>query len=150
MLDVESALGTIVRTFVPDMTLLNSRLGEWYDRNPSHKYQPGDILVQNGPQIGFGQRAVAIIKDYYIDKACGGQYKVEMHTDGESTPDTDEIMRLSQEESHFKWNMEFLFKRVPRDMTPNEAVDLYPDTQKGPQIPPLVEKALSSILGKFE
>ncbi len=121
----ERAAGVIVRKVVPGEMLLMSRLGEWYEKNESHKYREGDVLMLRRPVFGFGVRPVAEIQGYDAsDKVSGGFYLVTMHADLRVDPNSDRV-RVSLDERHFKWNMENLFRKVPRGLSPDEALSLY-------------------------
>lgn len=102
---------------VPRELLLASRLGEVYSRNEIHRYHEGDVLVLRANSLGFGIRPVAVVKGYEIsENTKEGLYVVEMNSDREG--DTMEG-RTIEEERHFKWNIEFLFRKVPKGMASN-------------------------------
>jgi len=119
---VERGVAVVAR-IIPDKVLTSRVLYELYSQGEIHKYRKGDVLVLRGDYLGFGVRPVAVVKGYEISKDTGkGMYLVEMHSDREV--DTTEG-RTSREQEHSKWNMEFLFGKVPKGMTPNEALSFY-------------------------
>jgi len=122
---IERAGGAIVRTVVPGELLLMSRLGQWYEKIESHKYHEGDVLILRRDYWGFGVRPVAVVRGYDADKTWGGTYHVTMYADRVEDPGSNVRVRQPKEGDHFKWNMENLFKKVNKVMSPDEALELY-------------------------
>ncbi|GEM_PF-4007758 len=146
---VEETFGRIVSALVLQEWMLGTKLGDWYNRNCYHKYNCGDILIlKNRGAVGFGVRPVMVIEGYDKDLGVGSDvketysYVVTRHTDlYDSTWQTDvgdqvdewrvknEVPKgiervVGEHEVHFKWNLEYLFRRVcVRDV--DEALALY-------------------------
>ena len=127
---LERAVGAVVRNVVPHDTLLMSeRIGDWYDKSEAHKRKPGDVLMlqdrsERNPNYGFGSRPIAFIEGLELSPYGDGEkmYSVAMERD------TADGIRERREELHFKWNMDFIFRKIPRGITPEQAVELYRQT----------------------
>lgn len=139
--DALELLGNLTRRVVPGIFLLDSKLGDWYRRNPAHKYSPGDVLVLSHNSFGFGGRPVSVVQGYETPADGDGVYKLTMHSDrpteenvaythGDRTSTMEistsgETVREPVEETHFKWNTEFLFRRAPKGITPDQPETYY-------------------------
>ncbi len=133
----EQTKGKIVRTLVPGTFLLGTKLGYWYEKNPHHKFDEGDILILRGRDIfGYGLRPVAVVNGYDLKKdqfGKAGKYDIAMYRDkqgdffqwmqqNEVPQDVERI--VSEHEIHFKWNIENQFRKVPVNSI-DEALALY-------------------------
>lgn len=145
--------GRVVSALIPGDFLLLSRLGDWYRRNPHHRFKEGDILILKNRRIfGYGFRPVAVVKGFEVkDFGFGneGRYNIMMYTDSDFVKEFDEEGRvigdrwvtqnevpkdiervISENECHFKWNIENQFKKVSvRDV--GEALALYRSKEVG-------------------
>ncbi len=133
---IQKTLGQIVNIVVPGDWLLWDKLGDWYRENPYHRYNLGDVLIlRNRGFVGFGIRPVMKIQNYTLEERGGrleSKYTVLMQSDMEGDFDRwiqrNEVLqgveRVVEEEVHFKWNVEYLFKRVSTK-TLDEAVKRY-------------------------
>ena len=109
----EQTKGRIASIFIPSHFLLGEKLGEWYEKNPYHKFDKGDILIFRGKGTwGYGVRPVAVVNGYEtradeFEKA--GRYDVTMYKDEGGylfpwmIPQGDGRI-VSKHEIHFKWN----------------------------------------------
>ena len=130
---LEKFLGKIVSNTFPRDLLLTEKIAEWYEQNPYHKFNKGDILIIRDRKIlGYGIRAVAVVNDYY-KKGKKGEYDIDMYKDTKGNLlqwiTKNEIPQgveriLSGHEKHFKFNIENHFKKVKAYYL-DEAVDLY-------------------------
>jgi hypothetical protein len=131
----ERFVGRAIPRIVPEGTLLTSRLAEWYVQNESHRYQTGDVLILRGFPgndifTGFGIRPIGTVLDYEKQEVFSGRgkqeyfYRISMEQDG-TDPDTDEPGRITRVEDHFKWNIEHHFVKLPKGMTPEQALQRY-------------------------
>jgi len=143
----EVVKGLIVGTLVPRNLLLGSKLGAWYNRNPYHRFDEGDVLILRSRNLfGYGIRPVAVVEDYKIrDFGFGeeGKYSLTMYMDAEFVPEYSErglvidnrwwrhneviqcVERtVNEHELHFKWNIENQFKKV-QARTVDDALVLY-------------------------
>lgn len=107
------------------------------------KYSPGDIVVLKREALGFGVRPVAEILEFKPGQdEYGGHYEVHMEKDDRFfrglTPEAVEALwnnkpewiptnaeRISKQETHFQWNMEYFFDRAPQGTLLSDAVELY-------------------------
>ena len=135
-----ATLGHLVSALVPKTLLLGTRLGRWYEKNPFHRFNPGDILILQSRRIlGYGMRPVAVVHGYTIANygfGTEGRYAITMHSDivnnDEDYPhwvDTNEVPRgipreVREHKFHFKWNIENHFRKVVAS-TLDAAVELY-------------------------
>jgi hypothetical protein len=133
----EQTKGKIVSELVPGTFLLGTRLGKWYEKNPYHKFDEGDILtLRNRRPFGYGIRPVAVVNGYEVREnefGKAGKYDITMYSD--ETGDFLQWMRqnevpqgvertVSDHEIHFKWNIENHFKKVPVNSV-DKALALY-------------------------
>jgi hypothetical protein len=133
----EEIKGRIVSAVVPGTFLLGTKLGDWYEKNPHHKFGEGDILILRGRNaFGYGIRPVAVVKRYKVRKdefGTAGKYDISMYRDDQG--DFFQWMRqnevpqgveriVSDHEIHSKWNIENQFKKVPVN-TVDEALAIY-------------------------
>lgn len=132
----EETKGRIVSALVPRTFLLGTKLGDWYEKNPHHRFDEGDILILRHRDIlGYGIRPVVVVNGYVREDAFGeaGKYDITMHRDGEGN--FSDWMRqnevpqgvertVREHEIHFKWNIENHFKKVPVNSV-DEALALY-------------------------
>jgi hypothetical protein len=133
----EQTKGRIVNALVPGTFLLGTKLGDWYEKNPYHRFDEGDILILRGRgAFGYGIRPVAVVNGYEVrEDQFGkvGKYDITMYRDGEG--DFFQWMRenvvpqgvertVNEHEIHFKWNIENQFKKVPVNSV-DEALALY-------------------------
>ncbi len=133
----EKVVGKMGSILVPGDFLLGTRLGRWYSQNSYHKWEEGDILIlRDRRSFGFGIRLVVVVEKYDFnlcpirEREGTYSYVVTRYTDlydsmrcidvgdqvGEwcvknEVPQGVERVVLKQE-IHFKWNMEYLFRRV--------------------------------------
>jgi len=130
--------GRIVSALVPRTFLLGTKLGDWYEKNPHHKFDEGDILIlRDRNAFGYGIRPVAVVNGYELkeDQFGGkaGKYDITMYRDEQG--DFSQWMKqnevpqgvertVSESEIHFKWNIENQFKKVPVNSI-DEALVLY-------------------------
>lgn len=137
--------GKIVSTFVPGFVLLGTRLGDWYDRNPYHRFEKGDILILRDRRIfGYGVRPVAVVNGFEIkDFGFGieGKYNITMYRDAKEDffqwATRNEILHgveriVNEHEIHFKWNIENQFKKVNVNSV-DEALALYASEEAEPR-----------------
>jgi len=118
------ATGKIVSKVVPEDVMFGTKLGKWYERNLYHKFDRGDILILKGRNLfGYGIRPVAVVEGYEIKKGAldiKGRYSIMIHGDTDGNfenwmkhnivpKDTTRTINL---EIHFKWNIEYHFKKV--------------------------------------
>jgi hypothetical protein len=146
-MSAEEMRGALVSALVPGNQLLLSKLGEWYRANPFHKYDAGDILILKSRHGGYGLRPVAEVQRYDLEDSRSGRgkegiYTVKMHEDGTDSVRTGSyagsvfeswdvknelptgLPRVSELQKHFKWNLEYQFKKV-KVATVEEALALY-------------------------
>ncbi|MBW2997092.1 hypothetical protein KY349_01990 [Candidatus Woesearchaeota archaeon] len=133
---IQEFLGGVVSRIVPGQSLLLSSIGRWYSKNPYHKFNEGDILIlKTRNLVGHGVRPVAVVQGYAVrDGKYGkeGLYELMMHTDSsgdffkwmENNEVPAGVERRVDEETHYKWNIENRFKRVPVNNV-DEALALY-------------------------
>ncbi len=140
----EQTKGRIVSALVPGNFLLGTELGDWYERNPYHKFNEGDILILRDRNIaGYGIRPVAVVNGYDSEEGLGKRrnYYVTMYEDRQGDilrwAKQNEVSQgveriVSNHETHVKWNIENHFKRVPVDSI-DEALTLYASREIEPQ-----------------
>ncbi len=129
--------GRIVSALVPGPFLLGTRLGDWYERNPHHRFGEGDILIlRDRRTAGYGVRPVAVVNRYELREDQfdrRGEYDITMYRDEaghllrwvRQNEIPQGIERIASEhEIHFKWNIENHFRKVPV-RTVDEALALY-------------------------
>jgi len=141
----EETKGRIVSAVVPGTFLLGTKLGEWYEKNPNHRFNEGDILILRGRNaFGYGIRPVAVVNSYEVREdqfGKAGKYHITMYRDGQG--DFFQWMRqnevpqgvervVSEDEVHFKWNIENQFKKVPVTSV-DEALVFYASRKVEPQ-----------------
>ncbi len=123
--------GRLVSMLIPPNFLLDTRLGNWYDRNTYHKYKEGDILILfNRIVHGFGIRPVTLVNSYE-----NGRYNVTMHKDDDgdhlkwawSNRISAGIERITESGFKSKWDIENLFKKTNAESV-DEALQLYGST----------------------
>lgn len=133
----EQTKGRIVSAFVPGTFLLGTKLGDWYKKNPHHRFQEGDILIlRSRNALGYGIRPVAVVNGYEIREdqfGKAGRYDITMYRDGggdffqwvrqNEVPQGVERI-IKEHEIHFKWNIENHFRKVPFK-TVDEALAYY-------------------------
>lgn len=142
---LKEALGFVVSRIIPPNTLSSfDGIGGWYERNPYHRYNEGDVIVLRIPPYasGFGERPVGVIEDYRIVKKLTGRrvgrYFVEMTRDASSEEYRDQLdlgapvrTRVTEKGTeHFKWNIENLFELVPKGTSPQDALGHYDQHQR--------------------
>ena len=129
----EETKGKIVSILIPGALLLGGKLGSWYEKNPYHKFNEGDILVlRNNNICGYGIRPVAVVEKYHAEVGKEGRYTITMQNDSggsffewmDNNTVLPNVERKSQREEHFKWNIENQFKKVPVN-TIDHALALY-------------------------
>lgn len=133
----ELTKGEIVSTLVPGDFLLGTKLGDWYEKNPFHRFNKGDILILSSRSIfGYGLRPVAVVNGYEIRESRSGKtgkYDITMYHDAEGNffqwMRQNEVPQgvertVGEHEIHFKWNIENQFKKVPVSSV-DEALALY-------------------------
>ena len=135
----EETKGKIVSALVPGHFLLGTRLGDWYEKNPYHRFNEGDILILKWGTgaAGYGNRPVAVVNGYKMVEDFGrlvGRYDITMHRDKGRHIWEDEVSEgfdaggieriVKHHAIHFKWNIENHFKRVAVDSV-DEALALY-------------------------
>ncbi|MBU2589246.1 MAG: hypothetical protein KJ939_03205 [Nanoarchaeota archaeon] len=133
----EQTKGRIVSTLVPETFLLGTKLGDWYEKNPHHRFDEGDILILKNGEFGYGIRPVAVVNGYEVKEDSfgkkAGKYDITMYRDEQG--DFFQWMRqnevpqgveriVGEHEIHFKWNIENQFKKVPVNSV-DEALALY-------------------------
>ena len=117
----------IVSTLVPAHSLLATKLWDWYDENPYHKYNEWDILILSNSAYWYGINPVAVVEWYSVEDDSfskswkSGKYRIKMFR---SLNDQESSRSISDDECHFKWNIENQFKKV-NAKTPEEALELY-------------------------
>ncbi|MDP2925300.1 MAG: hypothetical protein Q8N99_02930 [Nanoarchaeota archaeon] len=139
-------LGKLTSMFVPSNSLVLSRLGNWYEANPHHKYNPGDILILNSRRrLGHGIRSVAVVESYGMREAfwnpygVAGMYTVTVSRDvfGDDNIWIREnkiprgVERITERNLVFKCNIEHRFKKV-KCKNVEEALRLYKSIEVDP------------------
>lgn len=126
----------ICSILVPGEFLLWTKLWNWYEKNPYHKFDKWDILILRCNALGYWIRPVAIVNWYIIKEEFWKKvwrYDITMHwdTDWDFMKWIKEnwipewVNRESNEwQIHFKWNIENQFKKVDVG-SPEEALALY-------------------------
>jgi len=140
-------LGKLTSMFVPGDSLILSGLGKWYEANPYHKFNPGDILILNSrTRFGHGIRPVAIVESYEMREArwspygVAGMYVVTVSRDvfGDFSIWMKEnkipkcVERVTERNLVFKWNIEYRFRRA-RCKNVEEALRLYKSIEVDPK-----------------
>lgn len=109
---------TMLLMFIaPNVTLdSRGRIGKWYETNGFYKFPIGSIIaLKSICSFGYGIRPVGTVKGYTDD----GNYLIEMEQDVDG--DYYALMkgtyvpkgqRSSSQVTHFKWNIEYHFKKV--------------------------------------
>lgn len=91
---------------------------QWYDKNGIYKFPVGSrIALANRCSFGYGIRPIGVVKGYTSE----GKYIIEMEvdTDGDffnwmnNRNYISRSTRVKSDEIHFKWNIEYHFKRIP-------------------------------------
>lgn len=118
----------ICSALIPGTFLLWTRLWDWYEVNPHHKFKTWDILILKWNAIGYWVRPVAVV-NWYAAKDWAWKYNVTMHGDlnwdiTKKTIPEWAIRESRPWEIHFKWNIENQFRKVEAD-SPEEALLLY-------------------------
>lgn len=135
-----ATLGHLVSALVPKHFLLGTRLGRWYEQNPFHRFNQGDILILMDRRIlGYGMRPVAVVHGYAIDNyGFGREGRYDITISRDIVPSDEEYERwvdankvphgvareVRERKFHFKWNIENHFRKVVAS-TLEEAVALY-------------------------
>lgn len=99
-----------------DLTLGFNRISSWYQSNKVYKFSVGTkISLKNRRYVGYGVRPEGIVKGYTED----GSYIIEMTKDKNGNYFEwikNKILplceRITNEEIHFKWNIEYHFRKV--------------------------------------
>ena len=105
---------------------LSSHLARWYDVNGYHRFKKGDVLELRCRNIvGYGIRPRGTVLGFKWRELIPGRreesYVIEMEKDATGdffewmktglVPDGTE--RVTEVETHFKWNIEHQFRRIP-------------------------------------
>jgi len=135
---MQENLGKLVGTLFPSLIKRGTRVGEWYGRNPYHRFDKGDVLVLSGSKnmghemiIGYGIRPVAVVDEFVSGKSGEeGHYVLTMHRDESKWgEDWDGERFVTEHEERSKVYTDHDFDRVPVD-TAEEALAFYKDPAK--------------------
>ncbi len=123
----------LVSILIPGTFLLWTALGNWYERNPYHKYKEWDILILKENNIfWYWIRPVLMVQKYALKDWI---WKYEVMSISDDGGDFMEWMKdgkiqewvcreVIDQETHFKWNIENQFVKV-NAKTAEEALALY-------------------------